>query len=80
MPRSSRNQVLSALLAGIYDRTQVLIRHLVLLPGRAEEGLRQHREILAAMRAGDAATAETRKRENIRDARQWFHDYQKFLL
>jgi len=78
--REARNQVLSTLLAGIYDRTQVLIRRLVLLPGRAEEGLRQHREILAAMRAGDAATAETLKRENIRDARQWFHDYQKYLL
>ena len=76
----ARNGVLSALLAGLYDRTQVLIRRLVLLPGRAQEGMRQHREILAAMRVGDAETAERLKRENIRSARQWFHDYQKYLL
>lgn len=76
----ARNAVLSAVLAGLYDRTLVLIRRLVLLPGRAEEGMRQHRRILQAMREGDAIVAERLKRENIRSARQWFHDYQKYLL
>lgn len=74
------NQVLSDLLDSLYDRTQVLIRRLVLVPGRAEKGMRQHREILAAMRAGEAEEAERLKRANIRSARDWFHNYQKYLV
>jgi DNA-binding GntR family transcriptional regulator len=77
---AAQNEVLSDLLNSLYDRTQVLIRRLVLVPGRAQEGMRQHQEILAAMRAGKAAKAERLKRENIRSAREWFHDYRKYLL
>ncbi|MEK9752077.1 MAG: GntR family transcriptional regulator [Rhodospirillaceae bacterium] len=74
------NAVLSGLLDSLYDRTRVLIRRLVLVPGRAQEGMRQHQDILAAMRAGKAEEAERLKRENIRSAREWFHDYRKYLL
>lgn len=74
------NEVLSGLLDSLYDRTRVLIRRLVLVPGRAQEGMRQHQEILAAMQAGKAEEAERLKRENIRSAREWFHDYRKYLL
>jgi DNA-binding GntR family transcriptional regulator len=74
------NEVLKGLLDSLYDRTQVLIRRLVLVPGRAREGMRQHQEILRAMRAGDAETAEHLKRENIRSAREWFQNYQKYLM
>ncbi len=74
------NEVLSALLDGLYDRIQVLIRRLVLVPGRAQEGMRQHQEILRAMRAGDAETAERLKRANIRSAREWFQSYRKYLM
>ena len=74
------NEVLSNLLDSLYDRTQVLIRRLILVPGRMQEGMRQHREILAAMRAGKAEEAERLKRANIRSARDWFNDYQKYLL
>ena len=74
------NEVLKGLLDSLYDRTQVMIRRLVLVPGRAREGMRQHQEILRAMRAGDAQTAERLKRENIRSAREWFQNYQKYLL
>jgi DNA-binding GntR family transcriptional regulator len=74
------NEVLSNLLDSLYDRTRVLIRRLVLVPGRAQEGMRQHQEILAAMRAGKAKKAERLKRENIRSARDWFQDYRKYLL
>ncbi len=74
------NAVLSDLLDSLYDRTQMLIRRLVLLPGRAQEGMRQHQEILAAMRAGEAEEAERLKRANIRSARDWFQNYQKYLM
>ena len=52
----------------------------MLVPGRASEGFRQHREILQAMRAGDVELAEDLKRNNIRSARQWFLKYNDFLL
>ena len=74
------NEVLNSLLDSLYDRTQVLIRRLILVPGRMQEGMRQHREILAAMGAGKAEEAERLKRANIRSARDWFNDYQKYLL
>ncbi len=77
---AAENEVLSNLLDSLYDRTQASIRRLVLVPGRAQEGRRQHQEILAAMRAGEADKAERLKRENIRSARAWFQDYQEYLL
>ena len=72
--------MLSNLLDSLYDRTHVLIRRLVLVPGRAQEGMRQHREILAAMRDGKAEKAERLKRKNIRSAREWFDNYREYLL
>lgn len=78
--REARNEVLSQSLDVLYDRSRVLIRRLVLVPGRAKAGMLQHREILDAMIAGRAEEAEALKRENIRSARAWFSEYAKFLL
>jgi DNA-binding GntR family transcriptional regulator len=80
MIEGAENPLLAGLLDGLYDRTRVLIRRLVILPGRAREGLAQHQQILAAMRRGDAPEAERLKRENIRGARECFRQYQKFIL
>jgi DNA-binding GntR family transcriptional regulator len=74
------NAMLNAQLDGLYDRTGVLIRRLVLVPGRALEGIRQHRLVLEAMCKGDASRAEELKRENIRNAAAAFAKYQKYLL
>ena len=46
--------VVAQMLDSIYEKTNVVIRRIVILPGRAESGLREHRAVLAAMRAGDA--------------------------
>jgi DNA-binding GntR family transcriptional regulator len=74
------NEVLKGLLDSLYDRIQVMIHRLVLVPGRAREGMGQHQAILRAMRAGEAQIAERLKRENIRSAREWFQNYQKYLM
>ncbi|MAZ04542.1 MAG: GntR family transcriptional regulator [Sneathiella sp.] len=71
---------LRGLLDDIYDRVLSMTRRLMLVPGRASEGFRQHQEILQAMRSGDAELAEDLKRKNIRSARQWFLKYNDFLL
>ncbi len=77
---AAQNTILAGQLEGLYDRTKVLIRRLVLVPGRAAEGLRQHQEILKAMVAGDAELAERLKRANIRSSRDSFSQYRKYLL
>ncbi|MGB6105575.1 MAG: GntR family transcriptional regulator [Pusillimonas sp.] len=76
----AENAILAEQMEGLYDRTKVLIKRLVLVPGRAAEGLRQHQEILQAMAAGNAELAERLKRANIRSSRDSFSHYQKYLL
>jgi len=77
---AAQNAILAAQMQSLYGRTKVLIRRLVLVPGRAAEGLRQHQEILKAMVAGDAELAERLKRANIRSSRDSFMHYRKYLL
>lgn len=78
--KEARNAVLSQSLDVLYDRSRVLIRRLVLMPGRAKAGMLEHRGILDAMIAGRAEEAELLKRENIRSARRWFSEYEEFLM
>ena len=77
---AAANPVLASQMASFFDRTKVLIRRLLLVPGRAEQGLRQHQEILRAMAAGDAEKAERLKRANIRSSLENFRQYQEYVL
>ena len=65
------NGVLADMLDSINDKTREIQRRIIILPGRAAEGLEQHRAVLAAMRKGDAAGAEElhRELEAVRPAR-----------
>lgn len=74
------SDTLRGVLDDIYDRVLSMTRRLMLVPGRASEGFRQHQEILQAMRAGNAVHAEELKRANIRSARKWFLQFNDFLL
>lgn len=74
------NPILASQMESLFDRTKVLIRRLMLVPGRAEQGLKQHREILHAMASGNAQEAERLKRANIRSSCDSFRHYQKYLL
>lgn len=77
---AANNPILAAQLDSLYDRTKVLIRRLVLVPGRALKGMRQHQEVLQAMCDGNAELAEQLKRNNMRSARESFCNYKKYLL
>ncbi|WP_373089388.1 GntR family transcriptional regulator [Sneathiella sp.] len=77
---ASGSDTLRGVLDDIYDRVLSMTRRLMLVPGRASEGFRQHQEILQAMRAGNAVHAEELKRANIRSVRKWFLKYNDFLL
>jgi len=74
------NPELTRALDNINEKTQVLIRRIVILPGRAEAGVRQQCEILKAMCEGDADRAEAMRRENIRDAKACLKQYLKYIL
>lgn len=77
---AANNHVLTDMLDSIHDKTRELMRRIIILPGRAVEGLQQHRAVLAAMRKGDALLAEQRKRENIRSSREFLVRFQTFIL
>lgn len=76
----AQNPILADMLANIQDRTRMIIRRIIILPGRAEIGLKEHRAVLQAMRKGDAEAAEAAKRANIRSGAEYLKRYQSFVL
>ncbi len=74
------NPLLSRMLDSIYEKTQVLIRRIIILPERARLGLQQHRAVLTAMRSGDGEAAERLRRENMRSAKAYLQRYEKYIL
>ncbi|HVB48938.1 MAG TPA: GntR family transcriptional regulator [Burkholderiales bacterium] len=77
---TANNPLLAQMLDSIYEKTQVLIRRIIILPERAKTGLREHIAVLEAMRRGDAEMAEKLRRENMRSAKSWLLRYQKYVL
>ncbi len=74
------NAVLTDMLNSINDKTREIQRRIIILPGRAADGLKQHRAVLAAMRKGDALAAENLRRANIRSSREYLERFQHFVL
>lgn len=77
---AANNPLLAEMLDTIFEKTQVLIRRIIILPGRAEVGRREHIAVLEAMRRGDADEAERLRRANMRSARAYLERYQKYVL
>lgn len=80
MIEAAGNPGLEQMLDSILERTQMLIRRIIILPGRAEQGLALHTAVLEAMCAGDAERAEALRRETMRSAKVVLARYQKYLL
>ena len=77
---AAANPLLAEMLDSIFEKTQVVIRRILILPGRADAGLREHIAVLEAMRRGDAEEAERLRRANMRSARAYLERYQKYVL
>jgi DNA-binding GntR family transcriptional regulator len=77
---AASNSILTAMLDGIYERTQVAIRRIIILPGRAEVGLVEHRAVLTALAEGDGMRAEELRRANMRSAKEYLIRFQSFVL
>jgi DNA-binding GntR family transcriptional regulator len=80
MLEGAGNPVLADLLENILDRTRMIIRRVLILPGRAATGLREHRAVLQALRRGDGAAAEAATRHNIRSGLAYLRRYESFVL
>jgi DNA-binding GntR family transcriptional regulator len=74
------NPVLAEMLDTIFEKTQVLIRRIIILPGRAEVGRKQHVAMLQAMCRGDGEEAEVIRRNGLKSARLALERYQRFIL
>ena len=77
---AANNPVLAEMLDIIYEKTQVLIRRIIILPGRAETGRKQHVAMLEAMVRGDGDEAERLRRAGLRDAKASLERYQRYIL
>lgn len=78
--KAAANPVLAEMLDTIYEKTQVLIRRIIILPGRAEVGRQQHVAMLEAMCKGDATGAERLRRDGLRTAKAALEKYQRYIL
>lgn len=77
---AANNPTLSEFLGSIYDKTQVIIRRILILPGRAIQSFDEHKAVIGAFVAGDAKLAERLKRENMRTAREFMERYHPFVF
>jgi DNA-binding GntR family transcriptional regulator len=79
MIAAANNPVLSSMLDLIHDRISEIARRIIILPGRAKQGLLEHRGIIEALRRGDAEASERLRRANIRSSAEYLTRYKKFL-
>lgn len=74
------NSILSDMLDLIGDKTQVISRRVIILPGRAEIGLKMHRRLLAALAKRDADASEAEMRDILSSARDYLEKYQNYVI
>jgi len=80
MAMQADNAILSDMLDLIYDKTRVITRRVIILPGRAEVGLKMHRRLLTALADRDARAAESVMQEILSGARATFDRYRRFIV
>lgn len=78
--RAAQNPVVENMLDSIYDQTHRISNLIIVLPGRAERGLKEHRSLLAAMCARNAGRAELLKKQIIRHGKEALIRYQSLFF
>jgi DNA-binding GntR family transcriptional regulator len=77
---AAKNKELSKLIDSIYAKIRIVQRRIIILPGRIEKAINEHRTVLKAIMEGDSARAEKMKRSNLRSAREYLKKYEKWVL
>jgi DNA-binding GntR family transcriptional regulator len=80
MTECAGNSILADMLDLVGDKTRVITRRVVILPGRAERGLKMHRELLQALANGDADAAEAKMAAILRSARDYLEKFQNYVI
>ena len=80
MITAANSPVLSGMLDLIHDQVSEIARRIIILPGRVQQGLREHRAILEALRRGDPEESERLRRHNIRSSAEYLARYKRFVL
>ena len=79
MLAAAKNEELSKLVTSLFSKIQIVQRRIVILPGRVQEAVREHRAVLKAIMEGDANEAERLKRENLQNATECLIKYRKWV-
>lgn len=79
MVESAGNNELSKLIYSLFAKITVVQRRIVILPGRIEQAINEHRQVLEALIAGDPDKAEKMKRLNLRNARRCLEKYKSYV-
>jgi DNA-binding GntR family transcriptional regulator len=77
---AAQSEELSKLINSQYAKIRVVQRRIVILPGRMQHAIKEHRDVLKAILAGDADKAENMKRINMKNARECLEKYKKWVL
>jgi DNA-binding GntR family transcriptional regulator len=80
MTAAANSRFLSEMLDLINDKVREIGRRIIVLPGRAEVALQEHRALLAALRRGDAQESERLQRANIVSSCEYLRRYKTFVL
>jgi len=80
MVAAARSEELSRLIISMYAKIRVVQRRIVILPGRIQQAIEEHRAVLKAIMDGDPDKAERMKRLNMQNARECLEKYKKWVL
>lgn len=80
MVEKAQSGELSKLIDSIYAKIRIVQRRVIILPGRIEKGMLEHREVINALMEGDPDKAEVMKRRNLQSAREDLLKYQNWIL
>lgn len=77
---AAQNEELSKIVNSLFSKIQMVQRRIIILPGRVQEAVREHKAVLQAIMAGDADEAERLKRLNLQSATECLKNYKKWLF
>lgn len=80
MVAAAQSDELSRLIFSMYAKIQIVQRRIVILPGRINQAITEHRQVLAAIIEGNPDKAEKMKRLNMRNARECLEKYKTWVL
>ena len=80
MVAAAQSDELSKLIISMYAKIQIVQRRIVILPGRINQAITEHRQVLAAIIEGNPDKAEKMKRLNMRNARECLEKYKPWVL